>query len=264
MKVTIIGCGKMGGGIAERLALNHEVFLYDRNRGKTQALANQIGAKSCSTASEAISKGEIIFLAVKPQDLETLTKAIHREFYSEQLIVSCLAGVTTEQLKDSFSEVPVLRIMPNLAVVYGEGVVGLAESDDLDPIFKEKATRLFSSLGSLHWVPESKIDAISSLTGSGPAFVSVMIESMIEAGVAMGIDSELAKQLVFQLLTGTISTIKLTGKQPSQLKLEVASPGGTTIAGLIAMEDEGVRAGIIHAFLATYHRNLELTQENRR
>ncbi len=262
MKVAVIGCGKMGGGIAQRLAQDHEVFLFGRNREKTENFANEISAKYCLTAAAAISEAEIIFIAVKPQDLKKLAKGICPEFYPEQLLVSCLAGVTVKQLEACFPKIPVLRIMPNLSVILGEGVVGLVEAENLKPLFKEKATQLFSSLGSLHWVPESKIDAISSLTGSGPAFVSVMIESMIEAGIAMGIDSSLSKELVLELIGGTISTIKQTGKEPSQFKLEVASPGGTTIAGIIAMEERGVRAGIMHAFLSTYHRNLELSQEN--
>jgi pyrroline-5-carboxylate reductase len=262
MKVTVIGCGKMGGGIAERLAAENEIFLFDHNRDRTESLAKKIGAKRCETAAEAISKGEVVLLAVKPQDLERLAKEVHREFYSEQLLVSCLAGVSTELLETYFSEIPVLRIMPNLAVIHGEGVVGLVDTEELEESFKVKATKLFSRLGSLHWLPESKIDAISSLTGSGPAFVCLILESMIEAGVAMGIDSEQSQQLVFQLINGTISTLKATEKSPAQLKLEVCSPGGTSIAGLITMEEYGVRAGIINTFLSTYYRNLELSQKH--
>lgn len=260
MKVCVIGCGKMGGGIAQRLAADHQLFLYDHSRKRSEELAGAIKATVCSTPSQAISQAEVVLLAVKPQDLEQLAKETHREFYAEQLVVSCLAGVTTQMLETYFSEIPVLRIMPNLSVIQGEGVVGLVDSEELEPSFKKKASSLFSNLGSLHWVPESKIDAISSLTGSGPAFVSVMISSMIEAGVAMGIDSELSKELVFQLVHGTISSLKDTGKHPDQFKLEVASPGGTTIAGLLTMEQEGVRAGIMNTFIATYNRNLELSE----
>lgn len=261
MKVCVIGCGKMGGGIAQRLASENELFLYDHSDKRAEELATSIQATACSTASQAISQSEVILLAVKPQDLEQLVKETHREFYAKQLVVSCLAGITTNMLESYFSEIPVLRIMPNLSVIQGEGVVGLVDSEELEPSFKEKANNLFSSLGSLHWVPESKIDAISSLTGSGPAFVSVMIASMIEAGVAMGIDSELSKELVFQLVSGTITSLKDTGKNPDQFKLEVASPGGTTISGLVTMEQEGVRSGIINTFIATYYRNLELSEE---
>ncbi len=261
MNVCLIGCGKMGGGIAQRLASEHDLHLFDHTFEKAKKLAELIGGTACKTAAEAISKADVVLIAVKPQDLDRLAKEVHREFYSEQLVVSCLAGVTTHMLETLFAEIPVLRIMPNLPVLHGEGIVGLVETDELEDAMKEKATQLFSSLGDLHWVPESKIDAISALTGSGPAFVSVMIESMIDAGVAMGIDSEQSRELVLQLINGTVSTLKETGKSPAQLKLEVASPGGTSIAGLVTMENEGVRSGIINTFIATYYRNLELSEQ---
>lgn len=261
MKVCLIGCGKMGGGIVRRLASENELFLFDHSQEKAEKLADELNAKACKSAAEAISRAEVVLIAVKPQDLADLAKEAHREFYDKQLVVSCLAGVTTHMLETLFAEIPVLRIMPNLPVVYGEGIVGLVESDNLEQNFKDKACRLFSNLGDLHWVPESKIDAISSLTGSGPAFVSVMIESMIDAGVAMGIDSEQSRELVLQLISGTVTSLKESGKSPAQFKLEVASPGGTSIAGIVAMEQEGVRAGIINTFIATYNRNLELSQQ---
>ncbi len=251
----------MGGGIVRRLASEHNLFLFDHNKERARHLASEIGGKAFQSAADAISKAEVILIAVKPQDIDQLAKETHREFYAEQLVVSCLAGVTTQTLETLFAEIPVLRIMPNLPVVHGEGIVGLVESDNLEQVFKEKANRLFSNLGDLHWVPESKIDAISALTGSGPAFVSVIIESMIEAGIAMGIDSEQSRKLVFQLISGTVASLKESGKPPAQFKLEVASPGGTSIAGLVAMEQEGVRAGILNTFITTYYRNLELSQQ---
>lgn len=262
MKIAVLGCGKMGGGIAERLAKEHELFLFDHNPEKTNALSKKMGGKSCKNAKEAVSKGEVIILAVKPKDFNELAKEIHREIYAEQLVISCLTGITTEALQEYFVEIPVLRIMPNLAVIFGEGVIGAADTGNLTKSYKEKANKLFSPLGEVHWIPETQIDAISSLTGSGPAFVSVFIEAMVDAGIAMGIDSEKAKQLVFQLMTGTVKVLKETGKHPGSLKWEVSSPGGTTIEGLRVLEDYGVRAGIINTFLATYRRNIEMTQDH--
>ncbi len=261
MKVALLGCGKMGGGIAEKLSKTHELFLFDHHAEKTEALAIKIGAIRCKSAVEAVSKGEVIIIAVKPHDLDCLAKEIRSEMGGEKLIVSCLAGVNTKTLQEAFAKIPVLRIMPNLAVIFGEGVIGIADTAELSQSFKEKATQLFTPLGALHWVPETQIDAISSLTGSGPAFVSVIIEAMVDAGIAMGLECEKAKQLVFQLLSGTITILQETGKHPGALKWEVSSPGGTTIAGLRCLEDHGVRAGIINTFLATYQCNKELLRE---
>ncbi len=260
MKVTVIGCGKMGGGIAERLATEHQLFLFDHNHERTQAFADRIGAKNCPSAADAVADTEVIIIAVKPRNLKELATSLSSELPSNQLIVSCLAGTTIETLQSHFPNNPCLRTMPNLPVLYGEGVVGIADDENLSDTDKEKANQLLSCLGHLHWVPESKIDAISSLTGSGPAFISVLIESMIDAGVAMGLDSSLSKELAFQLLSGTLSTLKQSKKHPAEFKLEVASPGGTTITGLKTMEDLSIRSAMINTFLSTYEHNQRLSK----
>lgn len=261
MKVTVIGCGKMGGGIAERLAMGHKPSLFDNNKERTETFAKRIGAKNCLTTTDAIKNSEVIIIAVKPRSLEKLAKALSNDLTSNQLIVSCLAGTTVETLQSHFPNNPCLRIMPNLPVIYGVGVVGIVDKENLSSEYKEKVNHLFSSLGYLHWVPESKIDAISSLTGSGPAFISVIIESMIDAGVSMGLDSTLSKELALQLLSGTASTLEQSQKHPAEFKLEVASPGGTTITGLKTMEDLSLRSAMINTFLATYQHNQRLSNK---
>lgn len=258
MKISFIGCGKMGGGIAERLAPDHDIALFDKRPEQSKALADKIGAICCTNASEAISHGELIILAVKPQDLERLAQSLHQEFNKEQLLVSVLAGVTTHTLQKSFPGTPILRIMPNLAVLHGQGVTGLADTENLPQVFKDKAQKAFSNLGSLYWFPESQIDALCALTSSGPAFLFVMMESIIDAGITMGFTSEVAKELTLQLFQDAVTMVKKSNKHPGELKWEIASPSGTTIYGIKELEDHSVRSGIINTFLAAYFRAKEL------
>jgi pyrroline-5-carboxylate reductase len=261
MKISIIGCGKIGRGIAERLATDHTITLFDRNDERTRQFAKSIKVTYASNPTEAVSKAEIIILAVKPQDLNDIAKHIHREIYKDQLLVSVLAGTTTETLQDCFAEIPVLRIMPNIALRYGQGVIGLAENENLPKKLKEKAQLAFRNLGTLHWIPENKIDALTALTGSGPAFIFIIMESIIDAGIAMGFTAEESKKLAFQLFHGSLALLQETGKHPGELKWEVTSPAGTTIAGVKMMEDMGVRSAIINTFLATYDRSKQLSLE---
>jgi pyrroline-5-carboxylate reductase len=258
MKISIIGCGKMGGCIAERLAGDHKLTLFDRNRERTQQLAQKLKATYCQSAPEAISGAEIIILAVKPQDLDDITKLIHREIYKDQLLVSTLAGITRQTLLECFAEIPVLRMMPNLAVRHGKGVVGFEESEDLSKKLKEKVEKAFANLGFLHWAPENKFDALTALTGSGPAFLFVIMESIIDAAIAMGFPLDEARNLSLQLLRSSLAMLEESDKHPGALKWEVTSPAGTTIAGIRVMEDCGVRSGIINTFLATYERSKSL------
>lgn len=253
MNISIIGCGKMGGAMAKRLATTHKISLYDHHFDKACRLAEEIGAVPCKTPVDAVSGSEIIVLAVKPRDLETVADAIHREIYKEQLLVSVLAGISTEVLEKHFSEIPLLRAMPNMAVSFGAGVVGLADTGALSSHWKARVNAAFAPLGALHWIKEHQIDAITALTGAGPAFMYVIIESIIDAGVSMGLTAAHSRQLALELIEGVRTTMKEDGRSPSDLKWEITSPGGTTIQGVKAMEDHGVRSGIINTFLASYH-----------
>ena len=262
MKISMIGCGKIGSGMAQKLASDHKVTLFDRNGERTKQFAKTIKAHYTSNPSEAVAKADIIVLAVKPQDLNDISAQIHREINKEQLLVSVLAGVTTQTLGDFFAEIPLLRMMPNIAVRYGQGVIAMAETEMLPQKTKDKAEKAFKTLGALHWIPENKFDALTALTGSGPAFLFMIIESIIDSGIAMGFTAEDSKDLTIQLFHGTLALLEQTGKHPGELKWEVTSPSGTTIAGVKVMEDMGVRSGIINTFLATYQRAIELSRKN--
>ncbi len=240
MKIVVIGPGSMGSAFAEHFAKAHDVVLCKRHDKK----------------ADAIKGREIVLLAVKPKELGTISKEIGASLTKEQILISMLAGVTLDTLRTHFPHVTLLRIMPNLALVCNEAVIGIVEDHSLSPQQKEKINTLFKGLGLLPWVPESKINAISALAGSGPAFIYLIIEAMIEAGIYMGLTADEAKEFTLQMIKGSVELLKFSGKTPAEVTYRIASPGGTTIYGIKKMEEEGVRGGIINGLVETYKRNL--------
>jgi len=160
-------------------------------------------------------------------------------------------------LKMHFGDSDILLMMPNLPSFFGEGVVGFVESEDYSKKDKQQFEEVFAPLGKLMWIPESQINAFTVLAGCGPAFAYLLIESMIDAGVFLGMSVDETKEIAMQMLSGAITSMRETGKHPGALKWEVAVPGGCTIAGIKTMEDEAVRSGVINTFLGAYERLLE-------
>jgi len=254
MQIAIIGCGNMGSGLAQRLSQTNQLFLYDHTNKKSELLAEKGYGKACTSIIEALSSSEMIILAVKPQNLKQLAELIKDHLRDSQTVVSLLAGTTFETLRQSFPYVQIVRMMPNLPLIYGEGVIGLSLSKKMKNEDKEHLTKIFESLGKIYWLSEEKIDALTALAGSGPAFFFVMIEAMIDAGIAMGFSASDAQSLIYQMLKGSLTLLEQTSKHPGELKWQIASPQGTTIAGLKRLEELALRGGIMNTFLAAYDR----------
>lgn len=252
--ISIIGCGVMGSGLARALSKHHQITLYSKMQKKAEELGKEIGANVCHDLADAIADSEIIVLAVKPQDLGRSAKQLFGKIRDEQVLVSILSGINLEILKVHFGDTKVLRMMPNVPAFYGEGVIGLVESEDFNKKEMAQFTEIFTPLGKVIWVPENKINALTALSGSGPAFAFLIIESMVDAGILLGMTAVESKEIALQMFTGAITTLRETGKHPGELKWEVTSPGGCTIAGVKTMEDEAVRSGLINTFLSTYDR----------
>lgn len=253
MKITIIGCGNMGQALAQRLSPTTQLFFYDHNKEKAELLEQQGHGTACKNMIEAFSS-EIIILAVKPQNLNELAELITEKLKDNQMIVSLLAGTTIETLRKYFAAVKIVRMMPNLPLIYGEGVIGLSSSKTLVNEDKEHLRKIFEPLGKIYWLGEEKIDALTALTGSGPAFFFSMVEAMVDAGIAMGFSASDAQGLIYQMLRGSLTLLEQTTKHPGELKWQIASPQGTTIAGLKRLEELALRGGIINTFLAAYDR----------
>lgn len=262
MRIAIIGCGNMGTGLAERLSPLHDILLYDRSWTWTQELANQVKGQAYQHLSEVIENAQLIFLAVKPQNLKEIAPLMSAHLRQNQIVVSLLAGTPLKILKHHFDQPLVIRMMPNLAMRYGAGVLGIVDSSDLSVELKMHFEEVLKPLGSIYYLKESQMDAFTTLTSSGPAFILTMIEAMIEAGVAMGLQAQDAQYLILQMLKGCLTLVQETGQHPAELKWQIASPNGMTIAGLRVLEKENIRSGLIETFLATYQRAQELNKSH--
>lgn len=256
MKITIIGCGNMGRALACRLSKTTELYLYDHTQGKAESFESEGLGKALKSLDEPLELSDIVILAVKPQNLKDIAEKL--SIKKGQILVSVLTGASLAILKGYFPEASIIRMMPSLAVAFGGGVVGLCSTEA--PAVKDLISKTFESLGDLYWLPESKINALTSLTGSGPAYFYSMIESMIEAGIAMGFTANEAKKLIYPMLQGSLTLLEKTDQPPCELIRQITSPQGTTVAGLRKFEESAVRVGIKNTFLAAYERANELTK----
>lgn len=263
MKIGIIGCGNMGSAIARRLSNEHQLYLYDHQREKSRHLEEQRCGNACKSLAHAISSSEILILAVKPQNLTSVAAEIKNSLQENKVIVSLLAGTTLATLKHYFPNVHVTRMMPNLALTQGEGVIGLCSDEGLKNEVKESLFKIFKQLGKVYWISEEKMDALTALTGSGPAFFFAIVEAMIEAGIALGFTSDEAQDLVYQMLHGSLSLLEQSGEHPAALRWQIASPQGTTIAGLRKFEEFATRAGVMNAFIAAYEWSCKLSMRHK-
>lgn len=264
LKVAILGCGNMGSALARQLSSENSIYLYDRNRHKIEALESEGTGKACHEIQDAVKHADIVLLAVKPQNVTQIAAHLNGHLKKDQILISILGGTTLSQLQNLFSAPTVIRMMPNLAVQYGEGVIGLVDHEKMDPGTKKHLNQLFEPLGKVIWIPEEKINALTSLTGSGPAFMFVIYEAMVEAGISMGFSAHDSKELVWQMLQGSLTLLEKTHKHPGDLKWQVTSPGGTTIAGIAKLEECGLRHAVMSTFLAAYNRAKELSVEKDR
>lgn len=253
MKIAIIGCGVMGKALAKILSLEHNVFLYDHRLEKRQSLEKLGYGKACTDLTEALKDVDCVILAIKPQSLNALTEVFPHDL-CPPILISLLAGISIDHLKKHFTACHLIRMMPNLAMTYGKGLIGLSTPETLPQTTKDLINQLCQPLGMVYWLPESKLNAFTSLASSGPGFVFVLIEAMIDAGIAMGFNAQDSQAIVQQMLVGSLHVLEQSKKHPGELKWQVASPGGTTIAGLRKLEEEGIRGKLINTFLAALER----------
>lgn len=259
MRGAIIGCGNMGSALAGRLSKTHQLYFYDHHIENAEKLEQKGYGKACRDIKEATDRAELVILAVKPQNVKEVGNSIGKKLKKAQLVVSLLSGTPIALLRSFFPNSRIVRMMPNLALIYGEGVIGLCSDENSPDQSKEDLTKAFESLGKIYWLPEDKINALTALTGSGPAFFFAMVEAMVDAGIAMGFTARNAQDLICQMLHGSLTLLEKTSKHPGELKWQITSPEGTTIAGLKTLEELAVRGGIMNTFLSAYNRANKLS-----
>ncbi len=205
---------------------------------------------------------EVVFLAVKPQVFSAIAQELadidilNRE--QSPLIISILAGVPLNQLEAAFVQFPVIRAMPNTPATVGAGVTAICLGAYTNALHHQIAQKVFSAVGEVVEVSEGLMDAVTGLSGSGPAYVALLVEALADGGVAAGLPRAIANQLALQTVLGTAKLLHETKMHPAELKDRVTSPGGTTIAGIAKLEQAGFRSALIEAVKAATERSQEL------
>ena len=259
-QLSIIGGGVMGEAILSclidtRVYLPSDVCVSDPMPERRHLLAEKYGVQVTPNNLVA-AEAEIMLLAVKPQSLNAA--AIGLSNAPADCIVSILAGVTLAQLDGMFPSKPIIRAMPNTPAQVGAGVTAIAANALVTTEQLNKVRKIFGAVGTVVEVAESLMNAVTGLSGSGPAYVALVIESMADGGVAAGLPRAIALQLANQTVLGTAQLISETKLHPAQLKDQVTSPAGTTIAAIAQLEKAGLRSAMIEAVLAATRRSEEL------
>jgi pyrroline-5-carboxylate reductase len=239
MKIAIVGVGRLGSVFAKALSENHELVLLDRDLVHAKEVANETGAKAEEDLEKAL-ESDMVIVSVKPAHVEEVV----RQVGNAQLLVSCAAGVPIRKL-ESWGGKTIIRIMPNICAQCNEAVIAYSLHPEAEKMEK-RFLSAFSSLGLCLKTDESHLDPLTGASGSGPAFMAFFAEAMIEEAIRQGLDRELAEKAVAQTLVGT-GKLMLSGWSTQKITETVASPGGTTEAGLKMLEGKSVHKAIHEA-----------------
>ena len=262
-KVAFVGGGQMaealiGGMLAVELCKPEHIRVSDPMADRLDVFKKKYGLQTCRSNREIVEWGDIVILAVKPQVLDGVLKEIGAQL-ADALVVSIVAGVSIKRLTDALGRgARVIRAMPNTPAMVRQGMTALAIGDGMQEEDAASARSIFESVGKVVPVEERLMDAVTGLSGSGPAYVFLAIEALADGGVKMGVPRAIAEMLAAQTVLGAAQMVLETGQHPARLKDQVASPGGTTIAGLHCLEQGGLRATLIDAVEAATKRSQEL------
>jgi pyrroline-5-carboxylate reductase len=253
--IACIGSGSMGRGLMKgvaRAAGGHGIIFTDHTRAKAEAAAVETGGRALSSNGEAVRAADIVFLAVKPAGIAAVARETAPFFSRDKVAVSMAAGVSLDALATAFAvcgeNAPTLiRIMPNTPALVGKGLIALAAPPSVAPETVEKVRALLAGAGVVDVVNENLMDAITALSGSGPAFVYLFMEALADGGVLAGLPRDKALRYAALTVEGAAVQALQSGKHPGILKDEVASPGGTTIRGIATLEDRGFRGAVMAA-----------------
>ena len=264
-KIAVLGCGKMGtillqGFLQHGLITKGEAVATVQHEEHRRELSRELGGVSVTTDNRAAAQGApVVLLAVKPQALAQLLEEIMPVLGPDTLIISIAASTTTGFIEQKVGkDAHVIRAMPNTPAMVGAAMTALCAGKSVRKDHLENAKRLFESVGRAVIVDEKHFDAITALSASGPAFAFVILESLAEAGVSVGLPRELATMLAAQTLFGSAKLALETGHHPALLKDAVTTPAGCTIEGLIELEKGGLRVTLMNAVIKTTIRAREL------
>lgn len=259
-----IGAGRMAtalarGFVAQGLTTPERLIASDPLPTAAEEFAKTTGSKTTTDNARVAAEADCLFLAVKPQQMAEALAALRGRVSEKHLVVSVAAGIPLAAIAAGLGPGPrLVRVMPNTPCLIGQGASAYCLGPGANAADGELVGRLLAAVGRAYEVPEKLLDAVTGLSGSGPAFAYVMIEALSDGGVRMGLPRDVALMLAAQTVRGAAEMVLTSGEHPAVLKDRVASPGGTTIAGLQALETGGLRAALIAAVEAATRRSVEL------
>lgn len=264
-RIGLIGAGNMGGAlVAGVVAAGHipaaQITVADV-REEVLLPLHSLGVQTSTQTASAIRDQHLVILGVKPQSAPEVFHLAEQHLRADQLLVSIMAGVSTARIEAQLGlPIPVVRVMPQTLAQLGAAASAICGGQHAAPAQVELVRSLFDQVGSTVVVAESQMDAVTGLSGSGPAYVYTIIEALADGGVRMGLAREVALKLAAQTVLGAARMVLESGQHPAVLRDQVTSPGGTTIAGLHKLEEKGLRDALISAVQAATERSVELGQ----
>jgi pyrroline-5-carboxylate reductase len=264
--IAILGGGRIGEALLSGLLSSgwrdtSEIAITDRGTERIAELHERYGVEATADNPGAVADAGLVVVAVKPQDIDALLAQIGTHLTTGQTVVSVVAAIPTAHIEARIAGgVPVVRAMPNAPATVHEGMAGICAGAHASDEHLALAEELLSHLGRVVRVPETWMDAITAVSGSGPAYFALLAEAMIEAGILLGLSREVSTTLVVQTMFGTAKQLRDQGMHPVELRESVTSPGGTTIAAIRELEQAGVRAAFLNAIQAAMDRARELAE----
>jgi pyrroline-5-carboxylate reductase len=246
--VAVLGAGKIGEAVARSLAESPKVSALVVTKRNVSTLKNlpQDKVEITSDNLHAAKKADLIIVAVKAGDAKKLLSDISR-YTSKKIVISLMAAITIKRLQDSLPEAKIVRTMPNIAATIKEAITAYSPGSNLTESELEKVKLVLSCFGDYIEVPESMMNSITALSGSGPAYIAILIEAMVSTGLKVGIPRDIAFKLVTKTLTGTADLLSTSKMHPAELRDSVTTPAGTTIAGIYELEKGSLRTSIMNA-----------------
>ena len=263
-QIAVLGAGKMGGILIKALIEKHQLSPKNiratvGHEARATELSQKLGVAVTAGNIDAIDGADIVFICVKPQVVQELTEQIADKVTAKQLIISVAASVHTSQIETALGAgVAVIRAMPNTPCVLGKGMTALCKGQYADASHVEAASALFNAVGRTVVVDEKHMDAVTGLSASGPAYIYIILESLAEAGVKVGLPRDIATLLAAQTALGAATVVLETGDHPALLKDAVTTPAGCTIDGILELEEGKLRVTLIKAVVKAAQRAKEL------
>jgi pyrroline-5-carboxylate reductase len=262
-RIAILGTGRIGEALLSGLVSSgsSDIVATSRSESRVEALRERYGVEATTSNPDAVQGADVVVVAVKPQDIDALLQQVRDALAPGQTVLTVAAAIPTAYIEARLPDgVPVVRAMPNAPSTVHEGMAGLAAGAHAGDEQLALAEDVLSHLGRVVRVSESAMDAITAVSGSGPAYFALLAEAMIEAGILLGLSREISTTLVVQTMLGTAKQLRDEGMHPVELREAVTSPGGTTIAAIRELEQAGVRAAFLNAIQAAMTRARELSE----